>query len=174
MLFPYTNVTTPLRLYCTIASMCFTIDSSARFLYSSGFSSLSFLASSIVIFSGTYAIGSCADVWSVTMSGITPRFKSSGYTSAAFPNKPIESGSFFFFASSTISSALSRLSVQVSRYFVSILLFILSGSISTTSATPCSIVTASGCAPPISPSPAVRRNRPRRSSLPNAFFAAAA
>ena len=36
---------------------------------------------------------SCALVWSVRMSGVTPRLTSSGSTSAALPSKPTETAS---------------------------------------------------------------------------------
>ena len=51
-------------------------------------------ASSVMPF-GTYPFsGSCAEVWSVRMSGTTPRSASSGMTSAQLPTRPTEMFSF--------------------------------------------------------------------------------
>jgi hypothetical protein len=69
--------------------------------------------------------------------------------------------------------ASSRLSVATSTYFVSRRLSIRRESTSATMATPSFMVTASGWAPPMPPSPALTVRVPL-SEPPKCFFAAAA
>ena len=52
--------------------------------------------------------GSCAEVWSVTMSGLTPRRKSSGSTSPALPSSATETALRSLVDLSMIASASSR------------------------------------------------------------------
>ena len=132
------------------------MDAYARETYSSGFDARSATASSSVRPEGTYPPnGSWALVWSVTMSTWTPRRSSSGNTSAAFPSNPMETASPATRESSTHLTASSMSAVSRSRYRVLMRRSIRDGSTSTQSATPSFSVTASGCAPPIPPSPAV-------------------
>ena len=65
---------------------------------------------------GTYPFsGSWAEVWSVTRSGTTPRFTSSGSTSAQLPTSPTERASPRSLASMTHPRASSRSSVDRSQ-----------------------------------------------------------
>ena len=60
-------------------------------------------------------MGSCAEVWSVTTSGRTPRRTSSGKMSAALPSRPTESGFFSAQDCSIIASASSSVLAWASR-----------------------------------------------------------
>jgi hypothetical protein len=62
-----------------------------------------------------YESGSCALVWSVTMSISTPRRSNSGNTVAALPTTPTLSARFSCLAVTTRSIASSRLSAISSR-----------------------------------------------------------
>ena len=63
-------------------------------------------------------MGSCAEVWSVTTSGRTPRRTSSGKMSAALPSRPTDSGFFSAHERSIIASASSSDLAWASRYLV--------------------------------------------------------
>ena len=82
-------------------------------------------------------------------------------TSAALPSRPTESARPSRAASRTSATASSSESVERSRYPVSSRRSIRDGSTSTQSIAAPAMVAASGCAPPIPPSPAVRIVRPR-------------
>jgi hypothetical protein len=94
-------------------------------------------------------------------------------TSAALPSRPIDSARPSLRAASSRASASSSDPARSSRYAVSIRRSMRCRSTSTQSAQPSFIVTASGCAPPIPPSPAVTTSLPR-SEPPNRCRASAA
>ncbi len=98
----------------------------------------------------------------MTMSGITPRRRSSGSTSAAFPTRPTDSGAREATACRDSPRASSRSSDTRPQYPDWIRRSIFARSTSTTSATPPFSVTASGWAPPIPPHPLVSTRRPAR------------
>ena len=64
---------------------------------------------------GTYESGSCAEVWSVTISIATPIESSNGKSSAVFPTNPTESGVPEFLAFNTRSTASVKLSAISSK-----------------------------------------------------------
>ena len=76
----------------------------------------------------------------------------------------MESGLRAAIASSASLSASSSVSAATSTYAVSRRRSMRCGSTSTQSATPPAMVTASGCAPPMPPRPAVRTSLPARSA----------
>ncbi len=157
-----------------MAWQCAAIDSLACFTYPAGSSRLAAGASPGSTPLGTYPpSGSCAEVWSVTTSGRNPAASSSGSTSAALPSTPTETARRSRAALSTRSTASARSSARSSRYPVASRRSRCSGSTSTHSATPSFIVTASGCAPPIPPSPAVSTILPARLGQPRAAASAA-
>ena len=96
----------------------------------------------------------------MTTSGTMPRRTSSGSTSAMFPTSPTESASRRACAPVTSRSASSRSCAIRSQYAVSTRRRIRCSSTSTPRNAAPFIVAASGCAPPIPPSPAVTTSRP--------------
>ncbi|CAB4651152.1 unannotated protein [freshwater metagenome] len=124
-------------------------------MYSAGFVfNIACAASSLRSF-GKYESGSCALVWSVTMSAAKPICNSFGNISAALPTTPTESLRFSAFAFSHLATASSSESATSSKYRVSTRRLTRHASTSMHKATPSFIVTASGCAPPMPPRPAV-------------------
>jgi hypothetical protein len=107
------------------------------------------------VLDGQVASGSCALVWSVTMSMAAPRASSSGNTSPALPSSPIDSGRF----ASRAASASSSASIEVASYVeVAMLDAARDAGRVDVDADRDAVVhrDASGCAPPIPPRPAVR------------------
>ncbi len=89
------------------------IESRTRASYAAGSRSRRTAASSRLQPAGMYpSRRSCAEVWSVTTSGTTPRRTSSGSTSATFPTNPTESGRRAFLASSSSARARGRVGLQ--------------------------------------------------------------
>ena len=141
--------------------------------YSSGASLRSSAACSSVSPTGTYPLsGSCAEVWSVTRSGITRRRTNSACVSAALPTRAMDRGMPFSCASRASAMASSMLSVTISQYRVAIRRSILDLSTSTAIITASLNVAARGWAPPMPPSPAVSTSLPLR--LPPKCLRAAA
>ena len=98
-----------------MASTCRAIDSLARSVNPAGSFSARSAQSSSATPDGRYDSGSCAEVWSVTMSTSTPRRSSSGTTSAEFPTTPTDSARRSFLAVRASSTPSSRDEATTSR-----------------------------------------------------------
>ncbi len=75
-----------------MASTWLAIDARARSVKPAGSLSRSVAMSSNATPAGRYISGSCAEVWSVTMSISAPRASRSGSASAALATTPMDSG----------------------------------------------------------------------------------
>src|SRR3981189_24975 len=133
-----------------------------RFWYSTGSRARSSAAASTDSRAGMYPFsGSCAEVWSVTRSGLIPRRTSSGSTSAALPTTPMERPSPRSIDRCASRSASSSEGASRSRYPCSTRRFARAGSTSIPMKVAPHIAAASGCAPPTPPTPPATPPRPR-------------